>query len=374
MNKISSESSIAFHPGYYVKRYLDFQYMKQSELAERLNTSEKTVSQLVNGKIDLNNDLIEGLATVFGTSKDLWQNLNNQYLEDKRQVELEKQFNKEKKILDKMKYSFWSDNGFVKKTRNSKERIQELRNFLHVSSLLVLARPNFIVQYKTAVKNVKEANIINSNAWVQTALNLANEMQVEPLDLKYLKSKLPEIRRMSLKDPEIFMPQLKAIFAKAGVAFVVVPNLRNCGINGAVKWLGKQKVLLAINDRRKDSDIFWFALFHEIKHVFQQKVGHTIVSADKSIGITSALDLEKLEQEADSFARDTLIDPKSYEVFVRKGDFSYNSVVSFSKNIGIQPGLLVGRLQHEGYIGFNRLNGLKLKYRIVFKQENNYKK
>ena len=78
-------------------------------------------------------------------------------------------------------------------------------------------------------------------------------MQVKPLDLKYLKSKLPEIRRMSLKNPETFMPQLKEIFAKSGVAFVVVPNLRNCGVNGAVKWLGKQKLLTAINDRRKDS-------------------------------------------------------------------------------------------------------------------------
>lgn len=89
------------------------------------------------------------------------------------------------------------------------------------------------------------------------------------------------------------------------------------------------------------------------------------------MGITSALDLEKLEQEADSFARDT---HKSYEAFVMQGDFSYNSVVSFSKNIEIQSGVLVGRLQYEGYIGFNRLKGLKLNYRIVFNQEDNYKK
>ena len=48
------------------------------------------------------------------------------------------------------------------------------------------------------------------------------------------------------------------------VALVLLPNLKNCGVNGAVKWLGKDKVVLVLNDRRKYADTFWFALFHEI--------------------------------------------------------------------------------------------------------------
>ena len=123
--------------------------------------------------------------------------------------------------------------------------------------------------------------------------------------------------------------------------------------------------MLAINDRRKYSDVFWFALFHEIKHVFQRKIGHTIVSADDDIGITSALDLNKLEEEADSFARDFLISPRDYNSFVNNSDYSYSAVVNFSKQIGIQPGILVGRLQRDKLIGYNQLNGLKIKYKII---------
>ncbi len=64
------------------------------------------------------------------------------------------------------------------------------------------------------------------------------------------------------------------------MAFVLLPHLKNSGVNGAVKWINKQKVILAMNDRRKYADTFWFSLFHEIGHVFQKKVAMLIVSQD----------------------------------------------------------------------------------------------
>lgn len=80
MNQKYNENLIAFHPGYYVKEYLTDQGMKQSELAERLNTSEKNISNLVNGKIDIDDALAEDLAVALGTSSTLWKNLNDRYL------------------------------------------------------------------------------------------------------------------------------------------------------------------------------------------------------------------------------------------------------------------------------------------------------
>lgn len=367
MNKISNDSLAAFHPGFYIKKYLDARGMKQSELANRLNVSEKVVSNLVHGEINLTDDLAEGLSLVFGTSVDLWMNLNKIYFDKKRKIEESKKVKDDEEILKQMDYSFWSNQGFVKKTRKAEEKVKELRKFFQISSLKTLKSPDFLVQYKTAVANVQEKNIINSNAWVQTALNLASQVEVDELNLDYLRSSLNDIRRMTSEKPEKFMPKLNEIFKKSGVAFVIVPNLKNCGINGAVKWLGKQKVLLAINDRRKYSDVFWFALFHEIKHVFQKKIGHTIISADDNIGITSALDLRKLEEEADSFARDFLISPSDYSSFVNNENYSYNAIVGFSKQIGIQPGIVVGRLQRDGLLEYNRLNILKNKYKIVIK-------
>lgn len=91
MNKISNDSLAAFHPGFYIKKYLDAQGMKQSELANRINVSEKVVSNLVNGKINLTDDLSEDLSLVFGTSVTLWVNINKIYFDKKREIEENKE-------------------------------------------------------------------------------------------------------------------------------------------------------------------------------------------------------------------------------------------------------------------------------------------
>jgi len=89
MFKISSEKLIAFHPGYYVKQYLADQGMSQGELTGQLNISEEKVSELVNGLILLDDELVERLSLALGTSTKLWQNLNDKYLSAKRQVDQE---------------------------------------------------------------------------------------------------------------------------------------------------------------------------------------------------------------------------------------------------------------------------------------------
>jgi len=371
MLKISSEKSIAFHPGYYIKQYLADQGMNQRELADRLNTTEKKVSELVNGHILLDDELIEGLSLALGTSTNLWQNLNEKYLVTKRQVEQELQLEQERTIQRQMDYKFWYDLGLVQSTRNIDEKVMALKRFLHISNLSVLEKRDFLVQYKTAVSEVKNINVINSNAWVQTALNLGSLEDVDAIDLDYLKASLPEIKSMTLETPQNFMPRLQSIFKKSGVAFVIIPNLKNCGINGAVKWLGKDrdKVLLALNDRRKYADIFWFALFHEIRHVFQKKKGHIIVSVEKDIGIESPLNLDELEQNADTFARDYLIPEEAYKVFAQASNFSERSVLIFAEKIHVHPGIVVGRLQREGLVRFSQLNHLRQKYQVSVPNE-----
>jgi len=356
MLKVSSEKSIAFHPGYYVKQYLVDQNMNQRELADRLNTTEKKISELVNGHILLDDKLIAGLSLALGTSTTLWKNLNEKYLTTKRQVEQEQQLEQERIIQRQIDYKFWQDLGLVKATRNSDEKSMALKRFLHVSNLEVLEKRDFLVQYKTAVTDVKNINVINANAWVQTALNLGKREAVDTIDLDKLKSALPEIKAMTMMSPTEFMPRLQTIFNKSGVAFVMMPNLKNCGINGAVKWLDKEKVLLAINNRRKYADIFWFALFHEIRHIFQQKKGHIIVSTDKHIGIASSLNLDELEKDADSFARDFLIPQEAYKKFVQTFDFSGAAVETFAQKIHVHPGIVVGRLQRDRLVKFSQLN------------------
>ncbi len=171
-----------------------------------------------------------------------------------------------------------------------------------------------------------------------------------------------EIRDMTTKDSAESYPRLKEIFAECGVSFVILPHLKNSGINGAVKWVNKNKVILAMNDRMKYADIFWLSLFHEICHVLQQKIKIVIISSD-SKGLISELD-DKLEKEADKFASETLIPSVEYNKFINNSDFSKESIIRFAKKQNIHPGIVLGRLQKDGRVNYDHFNDLKTKYEI----------
>src|SRR5690554_6999110 len=90
-----------------------------------------------------------------------------------------------------------------------------------------------------------------------------------------------------------------------------------------------------MNDRFKYADIFWFSLFHEIKHVLQQKIKKTFISNGK---------LEKqLEEDADLFARDSLIPPTKYNEFLSEGVFTERTINEFAESIDIDPCIVLDR-------------------------------
>ena len=55
---------------------------------------------------------------------------------------------------------------------------------------------------------------------------------------------------MTIEETEKFLPKIKEILAECGVAFVLLPHLKNSGINGAVKWINEDRVVLAMNNRK----------------------------------------------------------------------------------------------------------------------------
>ena len=213
MNKIEYEELIAFHPGYYVKDYIEDQGITQEELAKRLQTTPKYVSDLVNGRINLTDEMVLKLSIVFGTSTTMWLNLNQKYIEKKLEIEKRIQLDKECELVRQIEYKFWVELGLAKATRVATEKVMELQRYFKVSSLSVLSERDFLVQYRTSVPEVTDVNVINANAWVQTAINIGSGMDVEPYDKKKLSAAIPEIRGMTVQDPKKFYPRLKELLA-----------------------------------------------------------------------------------------------------------------------------------------------------------------
>lgn len=364
-NIIEYREILAFHPGYYVAELIEDMEITQAEFAMRMNTTAKTISKLVNGQCNLSNDLAQKLSVMLGTDIELWLNLQKNYDKKVAEIEQEKYFDSQAEVAGLIDYSYFVRVANLPNTRNRMEKIANLCKFFCISNLQVLKEPDFLVNYRTGISAVEEKNMINAQAWLQTAINFANSSQVEKFSAEKLRKSLSEIRSMTIQEPEVFLPRLKEIFAECGVIFVLLPHLKNSGINGAVKWFPGERVMLAMNDRRCYADTFWFSLFHEIRHILQQKHKMVFISGN---GQEREQWESALEREADEFASNYLIPLNVYQEFCKESYITDAQICRFAEEIGIHPGIVAGRLQHDKKIALNRCSQLKVKYQILVEE------
>ncbi len=78
-NLIEYKDIVAFHPGYYIADIIEDMGVSQAEFATRMGITAKTLRKLINGQVNIYNDLAKKLSVMMGTSPEVWLNLQNAY-------------------------------------------------------------------------------------------------------------------------------------------------------------------------------------------------------------------------------------------------------------------------------------------------------
>jgi HTH-type transcriptional regulator/antitoxin HigA len=327
--------------------------LTQQDFARRLNTTPKNLSLLIRGEQRLSTDMAAKLADLLGTSPGYWLNLQKEYDEVLAKIASDKTLQQDKVLLNDLPYTYFRDNfGLPDCPRHREQQVLELRRFLEVSSLSVLEEPALATKFRSSSATLVTKNIIKANAMTQIAINEARACNAPKYDKKRFE-KAVEFALTQTRNHEGFYPLVRDAFLDAGVVLVILPNMPGSKINGATKRLG-DSIMLMVNDRHRYADVFWFTLLHEIGHIMNGDFG---ISLENETG--------ESENEADRFARDKLIDPEKYQNFVSQGLFTRSSILEFADEIDRDPGIILGRLQHDGYVrhGTN-LESLYSRYRI----------
>ena len=116
--------------------------------------------------------------------------------------------------------------------------------------------------------------------------------------------------------------------------------------------------MVAVNDFGKDADRIWFSIFHEIGHAIKNHKRHLTISYNKN-------NIEDEDEiEANNFAKDSLLDKESYKCFVEKGDFTIKAIQSFASSQHVADFIVIGRLQKDGLLGWDKYPTYKPKYEI----------
>jgi hypothetical protein len=197
-------------------------------------------------------------------------------------------------------------------------------------------------------------------AWLRRGEIEADGIQCAPHSSPKFKRALTNIRTLTTEPPEKFEPAIVKSCAASGVAVTFVPELPGTHLYGATRWLTPSKALIQLSLRGKTDDHFWFTFFHEAAHIVLHGKKDVFIEA-KGEGF-DRIDGEKKEEEASVYAQDLLIPPAEHRAFVAAGIFTDSAIQRFSRGIGIAPGVVVGRLQHDKTIHFSWGNALKKHY------------
>lgn len=352
---IENGNQITFHPGYYIKEIIDSMDLTQEDFAKRLGTTPKNLSLIVRGEQNLSVDMAMRLSRMLDTSVAYWQNLQNAYDVAEASIASDMELEEERRILKTLSYKYFRQHfNLPNLPRKIDEQVEQVRKFLGVSSLRVLCDINMAVNFRSG-DNMDEDHIARANAMVQIAVNKTIECDAPKFNRSEFK-KAVEYTLTQTTNHEGFYPLIQKAFFDAGVVLVLLPNLPGSKINGATKKVGS-KIMLLVNDRRHNSDTFWFTLFHEIGHIMNGDFG---ISFESETG--------EREERANLFARDALIDSVAYGKFINSTNphFTAQNIKWFADSIQRDPGIVLGRLQNDGYVSYGdrSLQSLRNKYTV----------
>lgn len=354
-NYIEYKDTIAFHPGYYIKEIIDESGLTQEDFAKRLDTTPKNLSLLVRGEQNLSIDISMKLSRLIGTSVNYWLNLQKEYDARIAEFRSEQELEEERKIFDLIEYNYFRENfGLPDCVRKKDDRIRFIREYLNVSTLSVLKKRDMAVNFRSSTRDLDEKSTVCANILVQIATNLAMKTKAP----KFNKNKFEEATQYALSltgNHKDFYPLIRESFLKAGVVFIILPNICGSTINGATKRIGNSIVLM-VNDRKRSAYSFWFTLFHEIGHIINGDYG---ISFEKEYG--------EMEEKADKYAEDSLIPPDEYKDFVKGKKFDVQSIKGFAGLIDRDAGIVLERLDKDGYTDSDddTFRKLKHKYKVM---------
>ena len=244
---------------------------------------------------------------------------------------------------------------WIRQFENKRDQVRECLRFFGVASVDAWERQysDPLVAYRASNKHSRDVGAVA--AWLRQGEREAEQIACAAFDKSAFRQVLSDARQLTNEnDPNVFEPRLVEACARAGVAVVLVPAPKGCPVSGATRWLGADKALLMLSLHHKSNDHFWFSFFHEAGHLLLH--GKKLLFVD----VVNRIDGED-EDQADAFAGSWLISSTD-AARLPSVPRTIQGVLTFAKQVGIAPGIVVGRMQKEGLLPWTHLNGLKVRY------------
>ena len=335
-------------PGAFIRQELEARHWTQEDLSRILGRPLQAVSTILNGKKAITPKTAAELASAFGTSAELWLNLESQYQLSRTDTPHD-QIAKRAKLFDALPIREMVRREWIVDTSDADELERSLLKFLRTDSLD--EPPKFKVAARKGTTN--ERWTWRQIAWLCRAREQAEQRKAVPFRMDRFQKRIAELPKLSRS-----VEQIDCVFqelAALGIRLVIVKALQGSKIDGATFWLDKRSPVVALAMRYGRLDYFWFTLMHELAHIEQEDPNASILDSD----ILNKLDTaaSPSERKANRQATQWLVPQRSLSAFVKRARpyFSREAIRRFADTIGVHSGIVVGQLHHGGHTSYNHL-------------------
>ncbi len=338
-------------PGETLCEILNERGISQAELADRMGRPRKTINEIMNGKAAITPETALELELVLSIPADFWIARESGYRTYLARHEQEEGFQRDAKWARRFPIRHMTEYGWIPPHEDSSSLVKNLLEFFGVASSQQWERVFSTYQVAFRKPDAFKPDLFALSAWLRAGIATAEKSKMKPFDRAAFLNALREARKLIPKSPEEFCPALANLCSEAGVAVAFVPELPKSRASGATMWLAPDRALIQLSLRYRTDDHLWFTFFHESAHILLHGKKLIFIETDGHEG--------EMEEAADEWAANFLIPPEAYGRLKLQGSYSKAWIREFADELGLSPGIVVGRLQHDGMLEYTHCNDLR---------------
>jgi HTH-type transcriptional regulator/antitoxin HigA len=340
---------IVIAPGETIKEQIAIYGLTQKEFARRMQMSEKQASRLVNGEIELTNEIARKLTFVLGMHLEFWLGLERDYrialMKQTENDELKKDFF----IFDYLDYQELVRTRYVEKACDDFEKIKNLRSFLSITSLELLKDLKVKKSYLSEVSFADDKEFLANILWMQKAQkdSMINEY-VGPLSISRLIKNFSNLKECSKLPLDKVVEKISSILLNCGVYLAYLPKLKNSTLDSyCLRHI--DYAVVAIADDKSDLLTFFERLFKELSFIVMNKL--SIKNKDH--------EYRQRQTEIESFVDENLLSTgKLYQEFANN-IVTDDKIKEIATNSFVDPSLVVTKLAKLNIISNRAFKELK---------------
>ena len=263
------EPDYAVPPGETLRETLESIGMSQADLARRADLSAKHVNQIVQGEAAITPETALALERVTRVPARIWNSLEANFQAQRIRISQRRRLDPDDLAwLRRFPAGELVRRQAIEGSNDAHLLFDQMLGFFGVANRNAWEKlwrsPEAAFRQSAAF----QADEYAVATWLRLGELEAAQLRTDPFDRAAFRFALDEARGLMTGAPDEFFPAMVDLCAQAGVALVLVSEVKGARASGASRWTSPTKAIIQLSMRYRWEDHFWFSFFHEGGHVY----------------------------------------------------------------------------------------------------------